>query len=73
METPLTAVLYAMERRGIALDQPFLEGARRELSGPSWWTWRVNPRDGGQDFNVQSPQQLAKVLFEDLGLKPLKE
>jgi len=73
METPLTAVLYAMERRGIALDLPFLE----ELGG----TFRSELADlegeiheaAGREFNVQSPRQLAEVLFEDLGLKPVKK
>jgi DNA polymerase-1 len=27
----------------------------------------------GQEFNINSPKQLAKVLFEDLGLKPGKK
>ncbi len=73
METPLTAVLYAMEKRGIALDRPFLEelGATfreelRDLEG------RIHT-EAGREFNVQSPQQLATVLFEDLGLKPTKK
>ena len=73
IETPLTAVLYAMEKRGIALDRPFLEALgvtfREELQGLEG---RIHA-EAGREFNVQSPQQLATVLFEDLGLKPVKK
>ncbi len=73
METPLTAVLYAMEKRGIALDLPFLtelgETFRSELAA----LVKQIHETAGREFNVQSPQQLATVLFDDLGLKPLKK
>ena len=73
LETPLSTILYAMERRGIALDLPFLEelgaGFRAEMAELET---RIHA-SAGREFNIQSPQQLAGVLFEDLGLKPTKK
>lgn len=73
IETPLTGVLYAMERRGIALDRDFLgelgESFRVELQ-----TLEADIHaEAGREFNIQSPQQLAVVLFDELGLKPTKK
>ena len=73
IETPLSDVLYAMERRGIALDRGFLaelgESFRAELAELET---RIHA-EAGREFNIQSPKQLATVLFEDLGLKPIKK
>ena len=68
LERPLVSVVAAMEREGIKVDVPRL----RTLSG-EFGRRMVELEDeirklAGQDFNVGSPQQLGKVLFEDLGL-----
>ncbi len=73
IETPLTGILYAMEKRGIALDLSFLEELgdlfRTELVSLEG---RIH-ETAGREFNIQSPQQLAGILFDDLGLKPTKK
>jgi DNA polymerase-1 len=68
MELPLVPVLADMEQTGIALDGEYL----RELSGKITEVIRQREREihnlAGREFNINSTQQLAKVLFEDLNL-----
>ena len=68
IELPLTAVLAAMERRGVRIDRAELH----RLSGlmetsVSRLTEEIH-KLAGKPFNISSPQQLGRVLFEDLKL-----
>ncbi len=69
MEIPLSAVLSRLEQNGVALDLEYLSAFSKELS--SELTRLENEiyalADGA--FNINSPQQLQKILFEKLGLK----
>jgi DNA polymerase-1 len=72
VEMPLVPVLAAMEETGIAVDTSVLTdiaanlGARLEkLQGEVY-------KAAGREFSINSPQQLATILFEELGLRPLK-
>jgi DNA polymerase-1 len=73
IELPLTGVLARMERTGIRIDGAEL----KRLSGMmeseiARLTAEVHTL-AGKPFNISSPQQLGKVLFEDLNLpKPMK-
>ncbi len=73
LEMPLSEVLYRMERRGIRIDTGFLatvgDRFRTELADLEV---RIHELAGGP-FNVQSPKQLADILFERLKLKPSKK
>jgi len=73
LEMPLSEVLYRMERRGIRVDTGFLASVgdrfRAELADLEVRTHEL----AGGPFNVQSPKQLADVLFERLKLKPSKK
>jgi DNA polymerase-1 len=70
LEMPLIPVLAAMEQEGVMLDLPYLE----TLGGD----WKAELEDiarqahslVGRTFNLQSTQQLADVLFGQLGLAP---
>src|SRR5579864_3379649 len=55
IELPLAGVLADMESEGVAIDVPYLKDMQVE-------------QVAGQKFNLNAPQQLAKVLFEDLRL-----
>ncbi len=68
VEIPLISVLVEMERNGVALDQPFLEKMSDELSGRLLELEREIYDIAGERFNIQSPKQLAVILFEKLGL-----
>jgi DNA polymerase-1 len=73
VELPLIEVLVGMERRGILLDTERLEGVGRELRAH---LERLESRIyqlAGMTFNLNSPKQLAEVLFDRLGLSPLKK
>ncbi len=72
VELPLVPVLEAMERHGIRLDLALLA----ELSGRLERSLADLERDihaeAGGPFNINSPQQLAEVLFERRGLPVLR-
>src|SRR5260370_7681375 len=68
MDLPFAGVLADMESEGVASDGPYLKDMQDELGGQlSTLESQVEER-AGQKFNLNAPQQLAKVLFEDLRL-----
>ena len=69
VEMPLIAVLAGMERMGIKIDLPRLgELASRVSDQLDQLADEVHKLAGEEDFNIDSPQQLATVLFEKMGL-----
>ena len=72
IELPLIYVLYKMEKRGVLFDREYLEGFGRELDEKSKDIEREIFEIAGEEFNLNSPKQLANILFEKLRLKPLK-
>ncbi len=73
IDMPLVAVLAIMERTGAAVDTARLkelgDTTQRELDGLRAQIYEL----AGEEFNVDSPKQLAHILFEVLGLKPRKK
>ena len=68
IELPLASVLADMETEGVAIDVPYLKQMQDEL-GRQLATIESRVEElAGQKFNLNAPQQLAKVLFEDLRL-----
>ncbi|PZM77856.1 MAG: DNA polymerase I [Candidatus Melainabacteria bacterium] len=70
IELPLSCVLAEMEQNGIALDTAYLKKLSIELSSDIARLESEIFALSGYSFNINSTQQLQKVLFEDLGLKP---
>jgi DNA polymerase I len=70
MEQPLCAVLAKMEQAGVALDVEYLSKFSDELAGELARLETEIYQLAGHGFNINSTQQLQKVLFEELGLKP---
>ncbi|MDR2166279.1 MAG: DNA polymerase I [Clostridiales bacterium] len=69
VEIPLISVLADMESRGIAIDSNFIKEYGKNLDVDiSRLTGEIYDL-AGSEFNINSPKQLAKVLFEDLGLR----
>lgn len=73
IDLPLVGVLAIMERTGAEVDcerlaqlgmstQVELDALRAQIHTLA-----------GQEFNIDSPKQLSTILFEELGLKPLKK
>ncbi len=68
VEMPLALVLSEMERRGIRLDGGALGELSREMAEEIAELQSAIYADAGHEFNVNSPKQLGKVLFDELGL-----
>jgi DNA polymerase-1 len=73
IELPLIFVLADMEKTGVFIDKEILsEFSKRNQKRLGELTKRIYDLAGSQ-FNLNSSQQLAKVLFEDLGIKAKKK
>ena len=73
IDYPLIGVLACMERIGAAIDKPTLDriaiATQEELDA-----LRTKIIDlAGEEFNIDSPKQLAHILFDVIGLTPLKK
>lgn len=68
MDLPLSYVLAEMEQNGVALDLPYFKSLGKELSGEIKRLEKEIHELAGRPFNVGSPQQLQKILFEELML-----
>jgi len=73
IEMPLVPVLAAMERRGVALDVRVLDEMSRELFRRQRELEAEIYRVAGESFNINSTQQLARILYDKLGLKPPRQ
>ncbi|MEK6683823.1 MAG: DNA polymerase I, partial [Nitrospirota bacterium] len=73
IEMPLVPVLAGMEEVGIKLDVEALKGFSAELESQLSVMVRTIQALAGTEFNLNSPKQLADVLFNKLGLKPMKK
>ena len=71
-ELPLIPVLAQMQRNGIALDTGVLQEMSEDLGQQLQALEAAIYEDADRLFNVNSPQQLSKVLFSDLGLPKTK-
>lgn len=73
IDSPLVAVLALMERTGTAIDAGRLAELGRttqiELDELSERVFDI----AGERFNLDSPKQLSHILFDVLGLTPLKK
>jgi len=69
VEMPLVPVLRDMEMAGVLIDVPYLREMSSVLAGRLGELEREIYKLVGYDFNVNSTQQLAEVLFSKLGLK----
>ncbi|MBR6949179.1 MAG: DNA polymerase I [Bacilli bacterium] len=66
IEMPLSIVLADMELTGIKLDVDYLTKVQEELKVKMDNVEKEIYSLAGSEFNIMSPIQLAKVLFEDL-------
>jgi DNA polymerase-1 len=73
IEMPLVPVLADMEMAGVAVDTPYLRSLAEELRARLEALAEEIYGLAGLEFNLGSPKQLAFVLFEKLGLPPLKK
>lgn len=70
IEMPLVAVLSDMEMSGVRLDTDFLSSMSVELNASLGQIASQIYQAVGEEFNLNSPQQLSTALFDRLGLEP---
>ncbi len=73
VELPLVPVLMAMERNGVALDGDLLKRMSERLGEQLVKVEKEIYDNVGHQFNINSPQQLSTVLFEELKLAPARK
>jgi DNA polymerase-1 len=73
LEIPLIQVLAKMEYQGILVDAQKLDNLSLELEKTLDQKAGEIHRIAGEEFNIQSPKQLAKILFEKLELPVIKK
>ena len=72
IELPVSRVLHGMERTGAKVDSVRLVSMRDQFAAGARQAQEMAWEYAGTEINLQSPKQLQKVLFEDMGLKPTK-
>ncbi len=73
VEMPLVPVLAEIERNGFLLDVEALRSLSKELERELDRMMETIAGLAGGEFNINSPKQLATVLFDKLGLKPIRK
>ena len=68
IELPLSSVLADMEITGVKVNCEYLESMEKELKMQMDTLEKDIHNDAGSEFNIMSPVQLGKVLFEDLAI-----
>jgi len=68
IELPLARVLAGMERTGVSIDSTELKRLSGMMEGEIARLTSEIHALAGKPFNISSPQQLGRVLFEDLKL-----
>jgi DNA polymerase-1 len=73
IELPLLPVLARMERHGIFVDTEKLKKMSDELFKLIESLMQEIYQMAGETFNISSPKQLSQILFEKMGIKPIKK
>jgi len=72
VEMPLVSVLAAMECNGVSLDTNLLKKMSGEITDTLKSLTGKIYEQAGSAFNIDSPKQLARILFDRLGLEPVR-
>ncbi|OFZ12373.1 MAG: DNA polymerase I [Bdellovibrionales bacterium RBG_16_40_8] len=73
LELPLIPVLYDIERYGVLVDKEELKNQSRDLQTDISRIEKEIHELAGESFNISSPKQLAKILFENLKVPLIKK
>ncbi|WP_417361492.1 DNA polymerase I [Gallaecimonas pentaromativorans] len=73
IELPLVPVLSRMERNGVLIDKTLLAKQSEELAERIAALEQQAFEIAGEEFNLGSPKQLQAILFDKMGIKPLKK
>ena len=70
MDLPVSLVLAKMEAQGVSLDTEYLSELNKELDGNLKEIEEKIYALAGEKFNINSPKQVASILFEKLQIQP---
>ena len=70
MELPLIRVLLDMEKTGVRIEPGILRRLSQEFGTRMKAAMEEAHRLAGETFNLDSPKQLQRILFDKIGLKP---
>ena len=70
VEMPLVSILAEMEMHGVLIDRALLMEMSADLGSDMLRLEKEIYNSVGHQFNINSPQQLSAVLFNELKLKP---
>ena len=73
VEIPVARVLAKMEINGIKVLPDTLTQLQDEFAGELSKMEKEIYEEAGEEFNINSPKQLGHILFEKMGLKPIKK
>ncbi len=73
LEKPLVKVLFKMEKEGFLVDQKILNELGEDYKATLELLSEKIFKIAGYTFNINSSQQIAKLLFDDLGLPANKK
>ncbi|MDP2101525.1 MAG: DNA polymerase I [Methylotenera sp.] len=73
IEMPSANVLFTIERNGVLIDRDMLNIQSNEIGTKLVALENQAYALAGQPFNLASPKQLQEILFDKLGIKPLKK
>ena len=62
-----------MEQQGVKIDKNVLNKQTKELTKKISALESKSYELAGEDFNLGSPKQVSKILFEKLGYSPVKK
>ena len=73
IEMPCREVLFTIERNGVLIDSGMLNRQSNEIAMKLMDLEKQAYALAGQSFNLASPKQLQEILFDKLGIKPIKK
>lgn len=73
VEIPLAGVLAGMEMAGIRVDPEILTSLSKEMDRDIGVICQRIYAIAGEEFNINSPKQLSNILFNKIGLKPVRK
>ena len=72
IELPLMELLNRMEMTGVRIDRGHFAGLSTQLDSRLMAIAQEIYEIAGKAFNISSPRQVARILFEEQGLKPIR-
>jgi len=73
IELPLIKVLIDMEKEGVFVDKKLLKSMSADLSNKLDTLISDIYKEAGMEFNINSTQQLANILFDIKGLRQIRK